>query len=198
MICITYQVNYTYSGFFFFFKQKTAYEIYQCDWSSDVCSSDLQLQKAMMKAVETAIEDANVILYLVEANEILNQIDREYLLKFKEGNVPVLVLLNKIDLVQKNKVLPLMENLFKEIQPDEIIPISALKNDGINDVMDEIVKRLPESPPYYPEDLLTEHPERFFVSEIIREKIFYHYGEEIPYSTTVVIDEYKEIGRAHV
>jgi GTPase len=151
-----------------------------------------QLQKAMMRAVEAAIEDANVILYMVEAGEILDSVDREYLLKFKEKNIPILILLNKIDLVQKNKVLPLIEKISKKIKPDAIIPISALKNDGINEVIFEIIKRLPESPPYYPEDLLTEHPERFIVSEIIREKIFYHFGEEIPYSTTVVIDDYKE------
>ena len=151
-----------------------------------------QLQKAMMRAVEAAIEDADIIIYMIEADEILYHIDREHLLKFKEKNIPIFILLNKIDLVQKNKVLPLIEKISKEIKPDAIIPISALKNDGINDVIVEIVKRLPESPAYYPVDLLTEHPERFIVSEIIREKIFYHFGEEIPYSTTVVIDDYKE------
>ncbi len=150
------------------------------------------LQKVMMRAVESAIDDANLILYMIAAGEVLNNEDKEYLIRLISTKKPVLVLLNKIDLINKNLVLPLIEKISRDLKPDEIIPISALKRDGLEDVIREIKNRLPVSPPYYPLDMLTEHPERFFVSEIIREKIFYHFGEEIPYSTTVIIDEYHE------
>ena len=150
------------------------------------------LQEVMMKAVQAAIEDANVILYMVEAGDHLPAADRAYLSKLSGQSKPVLVLINKIDLVKKNDLLPLIDEIAREYQPEEIIPISALKNDGLDEVIREIVKRLPESPPYYPPDMLTEHPERFLVGEIIREKIFHHFGEEIPYSTTVSVEEFRE------
>ncbi len=150
------------------------------------------LQEAMMKAVDAAIQDANVILFMVEAAPALTSQDKVYLQRLKEQGKPVLVLINKVDLIRKNDILPMIDEIAREYAPDEIIPISALKRDGLDEVIDEIVKRLPESPPYYPADMLTEHPERFLVSEIIREKIFYHFGEEIPYSTTVSIDEFRE------
>ncbi len=150
------------------------------------------LQEVMMKAVDAAIQDANVILYMVEAGDHLKPEDRPYLQQLTRQEKPVLVLINKVDLVKKNDILPLIDEISKEYSPEEIIPVSALKNDGLDEVIDEIVKRLPESPPYYPPDMLTEHPERFLVGEIIREKIFYHFGEEIPYSTTVSVEEFRE------
>jgi GTP-binding protein Era len=150
------------------------------------------LQKAMMTAVESAIFDANVILFMTEVAVGLHSQDKEFLQRLVETNKPVLVLINKIDLAKKNDVLPLIDQISIEFNVEAIIPISALKNDGLDEMSTEIIHRLPESPPYYPEDMLTEHPERFLVSEIIREKIFYHFKEEIPYSTTVMIDEYKE------
>jgi len=150
------------------------------------------LQKAMMTAVEAAIFDANIILFMAEAAKGLNSEDKEFLQRLVDTNKPVMILLNKIDLAKKNVMLPLIDQISKEFKVDALIPISALKKDGLVELITEIVNRLPESPPYYPEDMLTEHPERFIVSEIIREKIFYHFSEEIPYSTTVIIDEYKE------
>ena len=150
------------------------------------------LQKAMMKAVDAAIFDANIILFMTEASDVLSQEDEENLQRFIETQKPVFVLLNKIDLINKNSVLPLIKYLSQNFEVTEIFPISALKKDGLDEVVEEIVRYLPQSPPYYPVDMLTEHPERFLVSEIIREKIFYHYGDEVPYSTTVIIEEWSE------
>lgn len=150
------------------------------------------LQKVMMKAADAAVGDANVIIYMIEAGKPLNHEDEEYLARFISTQKPVLVLLNKIDLIPKNQVLPLIEKISQDFKPEGIIPISALKRDGLAEVTGEIKNLLPFSPPYYPEDMLTEHSERFFVSEIIREQIFYLFGEEVPYSTTVIIEEFRE------
>lgn len=150
------------------------------------------LQKAMMKAVYAAIADANILLFMVEANKTLQDRDADYLQRIMEAQKPVLVLVNKIDRIGKQQVLPLIEEISKRFDPEAIIPISALHSDGLDLLITEIIQRLPLSPPYYPPEMLTEHPERFFVAEIIREQIFYQFSEEIPYSTTVVIDEYRE------
>lgn len=153
---------------------------------------DYLLQEFMMSAVDAATEDSDVILFLVQASDRLYPEDQLYLDSLKNRKSPLIVLINKVDLVRKNRILPLMEQIQTEYQPAEIIPISALNHDGLDVVVDEIVKRLPISPSFYPEDTLTEHPERFIVSEMIREQIFNHYGDEIPYSTSVAIEDYRE------
>ncbi len=150
------------------------------------------LQDFMMSAVQAAIEDADVILFMVQASERLWPDDELYLDRMKARDKPIIVLINKIDLVKKSRLLPMMEQIVRDYGLDVLIPISALHEDGLERVMPEIVSRLPESPPFYPHDQLTEHPERFIVAEMIREQIFEHYGEEIPYSTTVSIEEYQE------
>jgi len=150
------------------------------------------LQEVMMKTIESAIADADVILFMVEANDTLATEDSEYLQRLRTEGKSLFIIINKIDQIDKQRLLPLMQTLTERFQPEEIIPISALTKDGLSILLAEIVKRLPASPPYYPAEMLTAYPERFFVAEIIREKIFYYFGEEIPYSTTVVIDEYRE------
>jgi len=149
------------------------------------------LQKVMMKTVIAASADADVLMFMVEAGDLLSAIDSEFLQRFKMTGKPLLVIINKIDQFEKQRLLPLMQTIAQQFQPQEIIPISALTKDGLSILLQEVVKYLPVSPPYYPLDMLTKHPERFFVAEIIREKIFYYFGEEIPYSTTVVIEEYR-------
>jgi GTP-binding protein Era len=99
---------------------------------------------------------------------------------------------NKIDLIDKRLLLPQIGSLSSIDSINEILPLSALKNDGLDDLLETLTKYLPKSPPLYPPDQLTTAPERFFVSEIIREKVFFLYGQEIPYSTTVVIEEFAE------
>lgn len=147
------------------------------------------LQEVMMKYVKTAMDDADIILYMVDVSEgSFEEIGG----KIRRLNKPVILLLNKIDLIKKDSILPIIEGYNKAYTFEAIIPISALKNDGIDRVVDEIVRLLPEGHPYYPTDYITPVEERFFVSEIIREKVFLLYGEEIPYSTHVEIEEFKE------
>ena len=97
-----------------------------------------------------------------------------------------------IDLIEKKNLLTLIEIYNKKFSAKAIIPISALKQDGLESLEKEILNHLPKNPPYYPPDILTDHPERFFVGELIREKIFEKFYQEIPYSTEVVVEDFKE------
>ncbi|NOX36907.1 MAG: GTPase Era [Calditrichaeota bacterium] len=149
------------------------------------------LQKVMMKYVRNAMEDADVLLYMVDASRPTEDLEavKE---RIEPVGKPVILALNKVDLVRKDTLLPMIDQ-YRKIYPFEaIVPISALKNDGVDRLLREIVRLLPQSPPYYPSDYITPEQERFFVAEIIREKIFLLYGEEIPYSTHVEIEEFKE------
>jgi len=109
-----------------------------------------------------------------------------------EVGKPVILALNKIDLIKKELLLPIIEGFRNNYNFEAIVPISALKNDGVDLLLKEIVHNIPASPPYFPPDQITNQQERFFVAEIIREKIFKFYGEEIPYSSHVQIEEFKE------
>jgi GTP-binding protein Era len=105
---------------------------------------------------------------------------------------PVYLLINKVDTVSKSDLLPLMAMMAQKYPFKEIFPISALKADGTSDLLDALAREMPQHPAYYPSDMLSEHSERFFVTEIIREKIFEQFYEEIPYSTTVDIVDFQE------
>ncbi|MEJ2637521.1 MAG: GTPase Era [Calditrichia bacterium] len=149
------------------------------------------LQKMMMKYLESALEDADVIIYLLDvtaSGEIFTAYEEQIFLKEK----PVILALNKVDLIQKEKLLPLIENYQGKYNFESIIPISALKNDGLDRLVKELVHSLPFNPPYFPPEYVTDQQERFFVSEIIREKIFELYSEEVPYSCHVQIEEFRE------
>lgn len=146
------------------------------------------LQEIMMKYVKRAMEDADVILYMVDVS-VDHPVEK---ITMKPGEKPVILLLNKIDLVRKDMLLSVIDEYNKAYPFEAIIPISALKNDGLDRVIKEIIRLLPLNPPYYPSDYITPEQERFFVSEIIRERIFLLYGEEIPYSTHVEIEEFRE------
>ncbi len=149
------------------------------------------LQKVMMKYVRNAMEDADLIVYLVDASAPRQDFDplEQQIAPMEK---PVILALNKIDLVKKNDLLPLMDAYRSLYNFRALVPISAIKGDGLDELVQEIVNNLPYSPPYYPPDYVTDQQERFFVSEIIREKIFQLYGEEIPYSCHVQIEEFKE------
>lgn len=151
-----------------------------------------KLQEAMLRAVHRAMDDADLILFMTEAQENFLQEDMHFLKQGYQKNKPVILAINKIDLVEKSSLLPVIDEYQKSYSFCEIMPISALHRDGLDTVLDKIIQYLPINPPFYPDDMVTERPERFFVSEIIREKIFLKYGEEIPYSTTVHIEEFKE------
>ena len=149
------------------------------------------LQASMMDFVKSAFEDADVLIYMVEIGERELK-DEAFFNKIRHSKVPVLLLLNKIDKTNQ-ETLEEQVTLWKEQVPNaEIYPISALNNFNVGEVLDRIIELLPASPPYYPKDALTDKPERFFVNEIIREKILLNYDKEIPYAVEVETEEFKE------
>jgi GTPase len=153
------------------------------------------LQEVMMQFAASAIDDADVILLLVDAEKIKNSgftTQTETLEKVAVRKKPTFLVINKIDAVGKEDVLNMIAHLHNLYTFDEVYPISALKNFGTRELIAGIVTRLPVHPPFFPEDIASQAPEKFFVSEIIREKIFKRYSAEIPYSTTVDIIEFKE------
>lgn len=147
-----------------------------------------KLQEAMMHSVNEAITDADLLVFMADARQ-----DTPDTLSLEQvGNRPAILAINKIDLIKQEEALPLVEQYMNLRAFEEIIPISALKGFQVDDLLGEIKKRLPLGPPFYPKDMISEHPERFFITEIIREKVFEQYRQEIPYSTTVNITSYEE------
>ncbi len=151
-----------------------------------------ELQKYMVKKAYEAIEDADVILMMAEPFEPPAEKDKDFFEKLSHLNIPVILAINKIDLVEKDSLIPILSAYDQRFKFAEIVPISALKGTNLDLMLNLVVKYLPEGEPFYPEDYMTDYNERFLASEIIREKVFESYGEEIPYSTTVEIEEFKE------
>ncbi|AWM14215.1 GTPase Era [Flavobacterium sp. NRK F10] len=150
-----------------------------------------ELQNSMMDFVKSAFEDADVLVYMVEIGE-KDLKDEAFFKRIIHSKIPVLLLLNKIDKSNQEQ-LEEQIGLWKEKVPNaEIIPISALENFNVQTVFDRIIELLPDSPPFYPKDALTDKPERFFVNEIIREKILLNYDKEIPYAVEIETEEFKE------
>lgn len=150
-----------------------------------------KLQEKMMSYVDMAVEDADVIVLLLEVGE--TNVDEIILSKLSKTNVPVLIALNKTDTVSPEQVKVAIGHWQKIFPENEILPIAAIGNYNIDKLLKKIIALLPESPPYYPKDeSFTDRSERFFVSEIIREKILLHYKKEIPYSTEVVVESFNE------
>jgi GTP-binding protein Era len=150
-----------------------------------------QLQQSMMDFVKSAFEDADVLVYMVEIGEKELK-DEAFFNKIIHADIPVLLLLNKID-TSNQEELEEQVQLWKEKVPNaEIMPVSALQGFNVAEVFNRIVELLPEGPAFYPKDTLTDKPERFFVHEIIREKILMHYKKEIPYSVEIDTQEFFE------
>ncbi|OZV69098.1 GTPase Era [Winogradskyella aurantia] len=150
-----------------------------------------ELQESMMDFVKSAFEDADVLVYMVEIGEKELK-DEAFFKKITSSKIPVLLLLNKID-TSNQELLEEQAVLWQQKVPNaEFYPISALKGFNIQNVFNRIVELLPESPPFYPKDQLTDKPERFFVNEAIREKILLHYKKEIPYAVEVDTEEFFE------
>jgi GTP-binding protein Era len=151
-----------------------------------------KFNRYMIKEAISAFEDVDIVLFLIEADGSGRE-DNIFILKnLERSQAKKFLIINKIDRVKKGVLLPLIEE-YKGLYPFlQIIPISALNGDGLDILLEEIIKVLPEGPRYYPEDQITDRSERFIVGEMIREKIFHLFGEEIPYSTAVVVDEFKE------
>ncbi len=150
-----------------------------------------QLQESMMDFVKSAFEDADVLLYLVELGEKALK-DETFFKKITNANIPVLLLINKIDQGNEALLKESLELWQQQVPIAEIFAISALEDFGVKEVFNKIISLLPDSPPFYPKDQLTDKPERFFVNEIIREKILLHYKKEIPYAVEIETEEFFE------
>ncbi|HUI45510.1 MAG TPA: GTPase Era [Nitrospirota bacterium] len=150
-----------------------------------------KMNEFMVNTALRTYNEVDVILMLVEATERPGGGDRFIIETLQKIKTPVFLVINKVDLVKKETLLPLMQECSKLYPFAEIIPISALQND-LGGLIEAITRKLPQGPRYFPDDQLTDQPERFIVSEIVREKIFELTKEEIPYSTAVVIEDMKE------
>jgi len=150
-----------------------------------------ELQESMMDFVKSAFEDADVLIYMVEIGEKELK-DEAFFKKITNSKIPVILLLNKIDNSDQEQLEAQAELWQNKVPNAEFYPISALNGFNVKNVFDRIIELLPESPPFYPKDQLTDKPERFFVNEAIREKILLHYKKEIPYAVEVDTEEFLE------
>jgi GTPase len=150
-----------------------------------------KLQETMMKFVDSALTDADVILFVTDVVEKPDK-HPEYIDRIRKSNVPVIVLINKIDLSDQEKVVRLYD-YWKVVFPEaDVYSVSALEHFNISPLFDRILELLPESPPFFGKDELTDRSERFFMEEIIREKILMTYQKEVPYSVEVAVEAFKE------
>ena len=150
-----------------------------------------KLQENMMNFVHSAFQDADVLVYMVEIGE-KGLKDENLYTRIKNTKLPLMLLLNKIDLGEQNEVMDAIRFWEKELPNAMILPISALNGFNLKEIIAKIVDKLPESPPYYDKDAITDKSERFFIEEIIREKILKHYKKEIPYSVEIEVEEFFE------
>src|SRR5690242_4777432 len=151
-----------------------------------------RLDRKMMQEVREALEGCDLVLQIVDAARRSSEEDAFTLSLVKKANTPAILLLNKIDLIEKGKLLPLIDYWRQQHEFAEIIPISAKRRQGIDELLDAIVRLLPEGPTYFPADQITDQPVRFLVAEIVREQVLLVAGQEVPYATTVLIDQYEE------
>ena len=166
------------------------YQIVYSD-TPGVLRPNYKLQESMLNFSESALSDADVLLYMTDVVEKIDK-NEEFLKKVQGVEAPVLLLINRIDQTNQKELEALVLR-WKELLPNaEIYPISALNKFNADVVKKRIIDLIPESPPYFEKDALTDRPARFFVTEIIREKILLYYQKEIPYSVEVVVEEFKE------
>jgi GTP-binding protein Era len=156
-----------------------------------ILKPNYKLQETMMKFVDSALIDADVILFVTDVIETPGK-NPEYIEKVRKSNVPVIVLINKIDLSNQEAVMKLYRHWSEVFPGATVYLISAQEKFNIEPIFDRILELLPEAPPYFGKDELTDRNERFFIQEIIREKILLHYQKEIPYSVEVAVEEFKE------
>lgn len=168
-------------------------EDYQVVYSDTpgVLRPNYKLQESMLNFSESALSDADVLLYMTDVIEKIDK-NEEFLKKVQKADAPVLLLINKIDQTNQQELEKLVTQ-WKELLPKaEIYPISASNKFNVDVVKNRILQLIPESPPYFEKDALTDRPARFFVTEIIREKILLYYQKEIPYAVEVIVEEFKE------
>ncbi len=167
------------------------YQIAFMDTPGMLEKTKYELHKQMVRSIEIIIKDSDLVLFMVPPfdPEEIEEIIIEKLRKFSKNSI---LLINKVDLVKKESILPIIDIYSKKYNFLEIIPISASEGDGLDRIVPAIIKNLPYGEPLYPDDILSDKTERFFVAEIIREKIFLFYGEELPYASCVEIEEFNE------
>jgi GTP-binding protein Era len=155
--------------------------------------SDSTINKRMMESVRASLEERDLIIYVVDATERFGEEDRRALSMLRPNGPPVVLVFNKIDAVRaKHDLLPLMDEYSKQFDFVATLPISALKDDGLEKLRQEVISRMPEGPEYFPPDHVTDQPARFLAAELIREKILSATRQEIPHATTVIIDKWEE------
>ena len=157
-----------------------------------VLKPNYKMQEAMREFSEGALTDADVLLYVTDVVEDPTK-NADFLAKVAKETVPVLLVINKVDLVKEQADLEAIVARWQQMLPNaEIFPISAKLHFNVENLMKRIVELLPDSPPYFGKDALTDKPARFFVTEIIREKILLNYDKEVPYSTEVIVEKFEE------
>jgi GTP-binding protein Era len=168
-------------------------EDYQIIYSDTpgILNPKYRLQSAMMKSVESALDDADLIIYVTDVVEKASK-NEDHLMRILSSPVPKLIVINKIDLTNQDDLEKMVESWNVTAPGVPVLPVSAIKKFNTDLLLREIISRLPEGPPYFPEDQLTDRYDRFFVTEIIRGKIFETYQKEIPYSVEVEIESYRE------
>ncbi len=150
-----------------------------------------KLQESMMKSVNLALIDADIILYITDVIETADK-NETILNKLQNIKIPILLVINKIDLSDQEKTIFLIKYWQEKLPNAEIIPLSALEGFNLEKLLNRIIELLPQSPPYFPKDQLTDKSIRFFVSEIIREKLMINYHKEVPYSAQVEVESFEE------
>lgn len=166
------------------------FQIVYSDTPGIIRNPGYKLQEAMMKFVESAIEDADVFLFVTTMDD--TEVHPDIIDKLNKSSIPMLLLINKIDLSSQADVAAKMEQLKSEYINATVMPLSALHKFNLEGVLNFILDHLPENEPFYPKDELTDKTMRFFVSEIIREKILLNFQKEVPYSVEIEVEAYKE------
>ncbi len=156
-----------------------------------VLKPNYKLQEQMLDFSQSALIDADVLLYVTDVQDTADK-NAEFLEKVKTNRAHIILLINKIDLTTQETLENLVAFWHKQLPQAEIIPISAQEKFGVQALLNRLIELLPECPPFFDKDQLTDKPERFFVNEIIREKILLHYDKEIPYSVEVEVESFKE------
>jgi GTP-binding protein Era len=174
-------------------KKKAAGQIVLID-TPGVHKPDTSLGRKMMSEVREALDGCDLLLLIVDVTRKFDRVDESVLEMAKKSRTPVFLLLNKIDLLrnQKDKLLPIIDGYRKLHAFKEIIPISARKPEGLDVLIKKIIGDLPEGPRYFPDDQVTDQPTRFMVAEIIREQVLTETSEEVPYATTVLVEQFEE------
>ena len=160
------------------------------DTAGIYCPKD-KLGNYMVDAAKKAFQDADIIYLMVESSALPDS-ETDLIMQVKESNKATFLIINKVDLVKRDVLLPLIDKYRNIMEFDEVVPVSALKGDNVAKLIDLTIAGLPESPAYFPEDIVSDKIEREFISEFIREKVYFNTMKEIPYSSAVVIEDMTE------